>query len=146
MQRAVPSVLWISLIALGLISVVQVALAIARMNVLLLIAVAFNVLILVGLYRGRRWAFVVTLVLGALGILVMLAWNPAAALGVLIGNVFVLVPMLLAKDYFWEARGPNSAVAANYCYRCGHSLKGVVQTHCPSCGAEIRRADRGEMV
>ncbi len=145
MQRAVPGVLWISLIVLGLISVVQFALAIARMNVALLIAVAFNVLILVGLYRGRRWAFVVTLVLGALGILVVLGRNPAAALGVLIGNGFVLVPMMLAKDYFWEAHRPSSVSAANYCYRCGRSLMDAVQTHCPGCGAEIRGADRGEM-
>ena len=145
MQRAVPGVLWISLIALGLISVVQFALSIARMNVLMLIAVAFNVLILVGLYRGRRWAFVVTLVLGVLGILVMLARNPAAGLGVLVGNGFVLVPMLLAKDFFWGPRGTARAPRPNYCFRCGHNLEGVVQTRCPNCGVEIRAADGGAM-
>lgn len=141
MQRALPSVLWISLITLGLISVIQFALAIAQMNIALLIGVVFNILILFGLYYGHRWAFVVTLILGILGVLVMLGRGPAAALGVLIGNGLVLVPMLLAKDYFWAARTQRTVFAANYCHRCGCNLADVVQKHCPDCGAEIRAAD-----
>ena len=143
MQRAVSNVLWISLIALGLFSVVQFALGIALMNVVLLISVALNVALLVGLYHGHRWAFVVTLVFGVLGIIVALARNPALGLGVLIGNGLVLVPMLLAKDYFWGPRQPISANLANYCHQCGHSVRDAVHLRCPNCGAQIRAADGG---
>jgi hypothetical protein len=109
-----------------------------------LIAVAFNVLILVGLYHGHRWAFVVTLVLGLLGIVVTLARSPVLGLGVLIGNGLVLVPMLLAKDYFWGAHRATGRFAP-YCHHCGRSLTDVVEACCPRCGVEIRRADRGEI-
>ena len=146
MRRAIPGVLWVSLIALGLFSVIQLLLGVVRLNVVMLIAVAFNVLILVGLYRGHRWAFVVTLVLGLLGIVVTLARNPAVGLGVVICNGFVLVPMLLAKDYFWGAGRATGRLGPNYCHHCGRTLRDVVEAHCPSCGAEIRRADRGQMV
>jgi hypothetical protein len=107
-----------------------------------LIAVVLNLAILWGLYHGHRWAFVVTLVLGLLGVVVTLARNPALGLCVLIGNGLVLVPMLLAKDYFWASPAPPGAAPPNYCYRCGHSLKGVIRTHCPNCGVEIRTVDR----
>jgi rubrerythrin len=53
----------------------------------------------------------------------------------------VLVPMILAKDYFWGARMPAPARALHYCGRCGQSLEGVLDTHCPNCGDAIRRAN-----
>jgi len=81
-------------------------------------------------------------VLGLLGIVVTLARNPALGLGALIGDGLVLLPMLLARDYFWPSSAPSSASQPNYCYRCGHSLQGVTQTHCPNCAAEIRTAGR----
>jgi hypothetical protein len=145
MRRVIPGVLWVSLIALGLFSFLQLLIGIIQPNVAMLISVVFNVLILVGLYRGHRWAFVVTLVLGLLGIVVTLARSPALGLGVLIGDGLVLVPMLLAKDYFW---GAHRAIGrfAPYCHHCGHSLMNVVEARCPRCGVEIRRTDRGETV
>jgi hypothetical protein len=141
MQRAIPGVLWISLTALGLFSAIQFVIGLARLNIVILISVAFNVAILVGLYRGRRWAFVVALAFGVLGTLVALARNPGFGLGALIGNGLVLVPMLLAKDYFWETPEPVAASRANYCYRCGHDVREVAQPRCPNCGSEIRTAD-----
>jgi hypothetical protein len=146
MRRVIPGVLWISLIALGLFSLIQLLIGIMQPNVAMLISVVFNVLVLVGLYHGHRWAFVVTLVLGLLGIVVTLALNPAMGLGVLIGNGLVLVPMLLAKDYFWAARGAAGRFAPNYCHHCGQMLSGVVGAQCPRCGIEIRRVDRGEAI
>ena len=55
----------------------------------------------------------------------------------------VLVPMLLAKDFFWGPRAAARAPRPNYCFRCGRNLEGVVQTRCPDCGVEIRGADGG---
>lgn len=145
MQREIPGVLWIGLIVLGLITVIQFLMAIVHVNLVLLVGVAISVLLLVGLYRGQRWAFVVTLVLGVLGIVVALARNPGVGLFVLVGNGFVLVPVYLAKDYFWGPRLAAQGGGANYCHRCGHDLRGAVQPSCPNCGAEIRTTDRGPM-
>ena len=141
MRRELPRVLWVSLIALGLFSLLQLLIGIMQPNAAMLISVVLNLAILWGLYRGHRWAFVVTLVLGLLGIVVTLARNPVLGLGVLIGNGLVLVPMLLAKHYFWGSPVPLGAPSPNYCHRCGHSLQGVAQAHCPNCAAEIRRQD-----
>jgi len=145
MRRVIPSVLWVSLIALGLFSFLQLLIGIIQPNVAMLISVVLNLVILWGLYHGHRWAFVVALVLGLLGIVVMLARNPALGLGALIGNGLVLVPMLLAKDYFWGAHRATGRFAP-YCHHCGCSLADVVGVSCPRCGVEIRRADRGETV
>jgi hypothetical protein len=141
MQRAIPGVLWVSLIALGLFSVIQFLIGIAQMNLVILIAVAVNVLLIFGLYHGHRWAFVVTLVFGVLGIVMTLARSPAVGLGVLVGNGFVLVPMVLAKDFFWGPRATAPAPRPNYCGRCGHDLRGVADPYCPNCRKEIRTAD-----
>ena len=138
MQREVPGVLWVGLVFLGLISIVQLVLGILHTHAVLLVGVALNLLLLWGLYHGHRWAFVVTVVLGSLGIVLALARGPIAGLGVLVGNGLVLVPVILARDYFWAPRPPTAAHMPNYCCRCGHKLEGVVQTHCPNCGVEIR--------
>jgi len=108
-----------------------------------LIAVAINVLMLIGLYHGYRWAFVVTLVFAVLGVLVTLARSPVLGLGTLVLNGLVVVPMLLARDYFWGPRLAADDEGSRYCHRCGHDLTGVVEPLCPNCSAEIRTPDRG---
>jgi hypothetical protein len=137
-QRVIPGVLWISLSALGLFSGLQFVIGLAQMNVGLLIMVVVNVLLLVGLYHGRRRAFVATLVLGLLVIVVMLARSPGVGLGVLVGNGLVLVPLVLAREYFWPTAAAVSTNRANYCHRCGQDLQDVAQPRCPTCGARVR--------
>ena len=141
MQREVPSVLWVGLIALGLISIVQFLIGVSQGNVALLIGVALSLIFLFGLYRGHRWAFVLTLVLGTLGVIGTMARSPAAGFFTLVANGFVLVPVILAKDYFWSRQARSRKNPPNYCARCGHSLHGVSTPYCPNCGIEARAAD-----
>ncbi len=138
MERRIPAVLWIGLAALALFSVLQFAIAIVQGRLLMLVSVALNVALLYGLYRGHRWAFVVTLAFGILGIVVTLIRSPALAIGVLIGNGLILVPVVLAREYFWGPRPRPLTFSPNYCARCGHDLRAVADSRCPNCGAEIR--------
>jgi hypothetical protein len=55
----------------------------------------------VGLYRGAGWAFVATLLVGIAGALVTLVKDPTVGLIVTVLNAIVLVPIVLARDYFF---------------------------------------------
>ena len=138
MNREIPAVLWIALITLGLFTVIQLLIGISCGHLGLLISVAVNLLVLYGLYHGHRWAFVVTLLFGILAFLVSVARNPVVGIFTLVLNGLVLVPMILAKGYFWLDTQPRRSVI-NFCGRCGHDLRNVDSQHCPYCGRVIRR-------
>ena len=138
MRREVPGVLCLSLFTLGLVSLVQLPIGVVNGNAPLLMGVVLNVILLVGLYRGRRWAFVAILAFAILGFFWVLAWNPAGVLGVLVVNGIVAVPVVLAKEYFWAPPARSTERQPNFCGRCGLSLRGVRQLNCPRCGAEVR--------
>jgi hypothetical protein len=137
MRREIPGVLWVGMSVLGLVSVIQLVVGIAQGSVGLLVSVAVNVVLLFGIYHGRRWAFVILLTLSVLGILVGLVRNPALGIGVLVLNGFVIVPVLLAKDYFWGPRLVYSGRLPNFCGRCGQDLARVTGRFCPNCGNEV---------
>jgi hypothetical protein len=133
MNRQVPSVLWIALIALGVISVIQLGIGVGSGNLPILLGVALNVLFAVGLYRGARWAFVLILVLGIAGMLFALMRSPGAGLGVALGNAIVLVPVWLSREYFF---GPASRIPlgeVRYCPQCGRPTTAPPTPNCPAC-------------
>jgi len=141
MERRIPAVLWVGLAALALFSVLQFAIAVVQGRPLILVGVALDAAVLYGLYRGHRWAFVVTLAFGILGVIVTLIRSPALAVVVLVGNGLVLVPVILAREYFWGPRPRPLASKRNYCARCGHDLRAVADSRCPNCGVELRVLD-----
>jgi hypothetical protein len=133
MNRQVPAPLWITLIALAAISVAQLGAGLARGNVAVLVGVVLNVIFAVGLYRGARWAFVLILVLGIGGSLVMLVRSPAYGLVVTGLNAIVLVPVWLSREYFF---GPASRIPpgeVRYCPQCGRPTTAPPTPNCPVC-------------
>ncbi len=60
MTRPIPPALLVSLIAFGAITLVQLVIGVASRYAPVLLAVLLNIILMVGLYRGARWAFLRT--------------------------------------------------------------------------------------
>jgi hypothetical protein len=133
MNRQVPPALWVSLIAFGLLSAIQLVLSPERGFVVLLFSVALNVVLIVGLYRGAFWAFLLTLAFGIAGMLIGFAQGPAQGVFAVIGNGVVLVPMLLARAYFLEPSKAPSPGEIRYCPQCGRPTTAPPTPNCPVC-------------
>jgi hypothetical protein len=133
MNRQVPPALWVSLVALGLISVVQIGAGISGRSVPALVAVVLNFVLAVGLYRGARWAFILILLFGIAGSVVALAKSPGLGLGVLLGNAIVLVPVALSHAYFFGPERSRSPSEVRYCPQCGRPTTAPPTPKCPVC-------------
>jgi hypothetical protein len=107
-RENIPPVLWIGLISLALMVIGKVLFAFSLGPRLLLDAVLSGAL-LVGLYLGHRWAYVLTIVFTALGTIVTLTKGVEHGLAVLLGDCLVLVPVILSTDYFFPRRARSGA-------------------------------------
>lgn len=132
MSRRIPPVLWVSLIALALISLLQFVAVIDRGSSYLLIGVAANIVLGIGLWAGKRWAFVLTVFFSLAGIVA--AGAGGNFLGILLANGLVLVPMVLARGYFFGDAATGS-FAARFCPRCGGPRGSPTAVNCVTCGA-----------
>jgi hypothetical protein len=140
MERRVPRVLWVSIVALIVISVVQLTVAVALGHPMLLISVGANLVFAWGLHRLQKWAYVLTAAFCVLGAVVMLGSEPGIGVVTLLVNAVVLVPILMTTKDFW--RTPAEEIpAAPTCPNCGYSLMGLTQPRCPECGQEFRLPD-----
>lgn len=109
MPRRVPGVLYVALVSLAVMSVGQLGVGLGRGRPTILLAVALNVAMILGLYAGRRWAFVLTLLFSVAGVLMIGSRHPNQFVGMVIGNGFVVVPVLMSARYFWdEPSGPGT--------------------------------------
>ncbi len=107
-RENIPPVLWIGLVSLTLMVVGKVLFAFSLGPGLLLDAV-LSAALLVGLYLGHKWAYVLTIVLAALGTIVTLTKGVEHGLAVLLGDCLVLVPVILSVDYFFPKRARSGA-------------------------------------
>src|SRR5512146_3121207 len=129
MRQKPPPALWVTFVLLGIVSLIQFGIGLAGKPVIL-IAVALNLITLVGLYAGHRWAFVASIAFAALGAVVSLARNPATGIGVLIMNGIMIAPVILSKHYFWQTPAMPDPMR---CPVCGYSLLGLTEPRCPEC-------------
>jgi len=109
MKREIPPVLWISIVVLGAVSVLQLFIALQRDSASLLVSVVLNLVLLAGLLHGCRWAYVLALVLSALGVAVRLGKGDNVAMGVLVGNALVVIPLVFATRFFFPAPAEHPA-------------------------------------
>lgn len=136
-KRSIPNVLWVALIALGVMVALQL-LASLRLGPLVLVGAVLSGLLLWGLYRGHRWAYVVTVVLVPVKLIAAVMTGKASfGLLVFVIDCLVLVPVLLSTHYYWGSVCPEPACGhrnrtdARFCSRCGAGL-----------GANDRQAER----
>ena len=128
MNRRIPGVLWVALITLGVATIGKL-LAIVHFGPAVLIDVAVCVVLLVGLYRGHKWAYVLTIFIVFAKLVVTLMMGAVGgALAVFLFDCLVLVPVLMSKRYFWGRTCPNTLCGnrnnqdARFCARCGAEL------------------------
>ncbi len=140
MKRQPPGTLWVGLIALGAISVVQLGMGLMAANLPLLAGVTLNLVLLWGLHRGARWAYILTLVFCLLALVVSLTHGAAGGLLGFVLNALVFVPVLLSTRYFWDNATDGEDAAPRYCTRCGRDLQGATVVECPQCGAPFGRS------
>ncbi len=127
-KRPIPNVLWIALIALGVMVALQL-LASLRVGPSVLLVAVLSGLLLWGLYRGHRWAYVVTVVLIPVNLVVAVVTG-RAGYGIMIFMIecLVWVPVLLSTRYYWgrvcpdPACGHRNRADARFCARCGVGL------------------------
>jgi hypothetical protein len=99
-ERSIPGVLWIALVSLAVMTLFHLVLGLARPR--LLLAALLDGALLWGLFRGFRWAYVLTVLFCGLGAAVSIARNLQGGLAVLLLNALVLVPVLLSTDYYFR--------------------------------------------
>lgn len=107
MQRTIPGVLWIALVSGGIMALGK-AIAAFYVGPLVLIDAALTAILLVGIYRGFRWAYVLILVLIAVGALVGFQRGIDHGLMVLLVDSLVYVPLIVSTDYFFADAGKEA--------------------------------------
>jgi hypothetical protein len=103
-ERKVPPALWISIAALGAMTLIQLLIGVQKGSGVLLVSVILNAVFLAGLLQGQKWAYVGMLVLGIGGPVAMLGRNAGQALIILLINGLVIVPMILSTRFFFPSR------------------------------------------
>jgi hypothetical protein len=104
-DRSVPAVLWIAMVALAAMTLIHIVLGFSRPKFFL--AAILDSVILVGLYRGHKWAYFLTAVFCVLGAGVALLKSLGNGLGVLLLNGLALVPVIVSTSYFFPCTVRN---------------------------------------
>lgn len=98
--REVPAPLWIALVSLGLMVLLKVAFVFQVGPVILIDAILSTVL-LVGLYLGQKWAYVLTIVFVVFGTVLGFSKSAGQGLIILIVDCLVLIPVLVCTEFFF---------------------------------------------
>lgn len=107
MRKSIPEALWVALVVLGAITLIQLMGEVGRGNRRVLVSFALNVAIWLGLYAGHRWAFVAVIAISAATVLILAARSPSQAMGVFVVDAFVVIPVWMARSYFWPPDAPD---------------------------------------
>lgn len=99
-ERQIPGTLWIALISLSAMVLLKVLFAF-KVGPVILIDAALSGALLVGLYLGHKWAYVLTIVFVAFGTVSGLSKSVGHGLTILIVDCLVLVPVLMCTEFFF---------------------------------------------
>jgi hypothetical protein len=97
---SIPPVLWVALVSLALMVFGKVLFAF-MVGPAILIDAALSGVLLVGLYLGHKWAYVLTIVFVALGTISGLSRSVTNGFIILALDCLVLVPMLVCTEYYF---------------------------------------------
>jgi len=100
MGKPIPGVLWIAIVSLALMIVFKVVFAFVTKPVILVDA-TLSAILLVGLVRGHKWAYVLTLAGVVIGTVTGLNKGIETGVGILVVDCLVLIPVLICTDFFF---------------------------------------------
>ncbi|MBN1257138.1 MAG: hypothetical protein JXA52_05475 [Planctomycetes bacterium] len=111
MERSMPKLLWVTLIALFCIALIQTRVFIElKAPVKLLLNILINAAFIIGLAKGQKWAYVLTCFFVLLSIILAFANSVAALAGSLFLTCIVVIPMLFCTDYFFPRLGSSESL------------------------------------
>jgi hypothetical protein len=99
-EKKIPGPLWIALIS-GSVMVVLKVLFVFKVGPAILIDAGLTGALLVGLYLGHKWAYVLTIVFVAIGTVSGLSKGIGSGLTILVLDCLVLVPVVMCTEYFF---------------------------------------------
>ena len=103
MNRQMPEPLWIAIVFLGAMVLGKIA-AVGEAGPRALVDAALLTVFLVGLVRGREWAYVLTILAATGGTMWGAMRGIHAGWSILAIDGLVLVPVLLCTDYYFPQR------------------------------------------
>lgn len=107
--RKIPGPLWIAIVTLVLMVAYKTNVAFSG-NPLAFFDVLLYGVVLAGIVRGAKWAYVLTLVFSVLGTLVALSNGAAAGMTVFLLNCLIFVPLFVCTRYFFAPSPPQADV------------------------------------
>ncbi len=105
MNKRIPAVLWVAIVSLGVMILSKADMA-AKKPAVMLDAIVSGLLLL-GIIRGQKWAYVLTIAFTVLGTAVALDKNSRAAVQVFLLDCLVLIPVLTCTRYFFPTGSPD---------------------------------------
>lgn len=96
-----PALVWFAIAVLGVISVLTLMAGLSRKPGVALATVLGNVILMIGLGLGHKWAYVLLIALSALGAAFAFAKSGVHGLSVLLGNAVVVTPVLMSTRFFF---------------------------------------------
>ena len=100
-KKSIPVTLWIAIVGMGIFAAVHLISSFSQP--IQLIAFLINLILLVGLYNGMKWAYIFTIVVSIFIPLVILLIDINTAFYILILNSIVLIPLLFSSRFFYPA-------------------------------------------
>ncbi|MBN1348557.1 hypothetical protein JXJ21_04045 [candidate division KSB1 bacterium] len=108
-SKKIPAVLWIAIIGMCVFACLHLIVSFSKP--VQIIAFIVNSILLIGIYMGKKWAYVVTIIAALFAPLVLLSQDSELSLVILTLNLIVLIPLLLSTRYFFPKSAEKSASA-----------------------------------
>ena len=105
-RRKLPPALIFAIVCLTILILARLWLSL-RLGTILMLDASMWAIILFGLIVGHRWAFVLTIAIPVLEMLLAAIRVGRVAPAVLVINALVIVPVILSRDHFFPA-GPRA--------------------------------------
>ena len=96
-KKSIPGALWIAVISMGVFAIIHLVSGFSQP--IQLIAFLFNLILLIGLYQGKKWAYIFTIIVSIFIPVIILLIDTRAAFYILILNSIVLIPLLFSINH-----------------------------------------------
>ncbi len=108
MDGKIPPVMWIAIIAMGLYTVLSLSAGLARGSPALLLTAGANAALLLGLAKGKKWAYVIAIVVSGVSAAFAFWHSLNHGMSVLLADSLVAVPVILSTRFFFPPETPEA--------------------------------------
>lgn len=98
-NKSIPFVLWIAILGISIFAIVHLISGFSEP--IQFIAFLVNLILLIGLYNGKKWAYIFTFIFSLCIPLIILFIDTGAAFYILVLNSIVLIPLIFSTRFFY---------------------------------------------